>query len=158
MFKLFLIPVIICVVVQLIKVCLDLAKGRFSWTYATGYGGMPSSHAALVTSLATMMFITEGINSAAFAISLILAGVVIRDAFGLRGYLSQHSRVLNRLIKELPDEEEYKFPFLEERIAHTIAQLAIGGLLGIIFTLILLPIWPFFDLLLGNARICCGLY
>lgn len=158
MFKLFLIPIIVCVVVQLIKICLDLAKGRFNWTHATGYGGMPSSHAALVTSLATMMFLTEGVNSTAFAISLVLAGVVIRDAFGLRGYLSQHSRVLNRLIKELPDEEEYKFPFLEEQIAHTIAQLTIGGLLGIIFSLILLQIWPFFDFLWQGTRICCGLY
>jgi len=155
MFKLFLIPIIASVVVQLIKISLDLAKGRLTWTHATGYGGMPSSHAALVTSLATLMFLTEGINSTAFAISLVLAGVVIRDAFGLRGYLSQHSRVINRLIKELPDEEEYKFPFLEERIAHTIAQLTVGGILGIIFTFILLTVWPFFEIVIFGAQTCC---
>ena len=137
MFKLFLIPVIIAIIVQLIKVCLDLSRGQISWSHITGYGGMPSSHAALVTSLATIAALTEGLDSSAFAISLVLAIVVIRDAFGLRGYLSQHSKILNRLIRELPDAEEYKYPILEERIAHTSAQLIVGGLLGILFAWIL---------------------
>jgi acid phosphatase family membrane protein YuiD len=64
-----------------------------------------------------------------------LAFIVLRDALGLRGYLSQHARVLNKLIKELPDEAEYKFPILEERIAHTWLQLLIGAILGIILTI-----------------------
>lgn len=136
MIKIFLIPIIISLVVQAIKLAIDLFKKRFTWSHAFGYGGMPSSHAALVSSVATAIYLTEGLNTA-FALSVILAFVVIRDALGLRGYLSQHARVLNKLIKELPDEEEYKFPILEEQIAHTSLQLLLGAVLGVILTLLM---------------------
>ncbi|MDP2586722.1 MAG: divergent PAP2 family protein [Candidatus Komeilibacteria bacterium] len=134
--KYFLIPLIISVIVHGIKLVLDIAKGRFSWHKAGHYGGMPSSHAALVTSLATIIYLNQGL-SATFGLAVVLAIIVMRDAIGFRGYLSEHGRILNKLIKDLPDEEEYKYPVLQETIAHTWAQIAVGGLLGIILTLIL---------------------
>ena len=130
-----IVPIAVSLTVHIIKLLIGLGQGRFSWQRAGHYGGMPSSHAALVTSLATIVFLADGFSTA-FGISVILTIVVIRDAFGLRGYLSEHGRVLNKLIKDLPDEEEYKYPILEETIAHTWAQLIIGGLLGIMITLI----------------------
>ena len=136
MIKIFLIPIIISLIIHAIKMTIDLAKKRFTWSHAFGYGGMPSSHAALVGSLATAVFLADGIGIS-FAISVILAFVVVRDALGLRGYLSQHSRIINKLIKDLPDEEEFKYPVLEERIAHTSLQLFTGAILGIFFTLLL---------------------
>ena len=47
-------------------------------------GGMPSSHSALVSSLATATGRVTGIDSAAFAISLVLAVIVMYDAAGVR--------------------------------------------------------------------------
>lgn len=135
MLKIFLVPIIISLFVHGIKLIIDLNKKRFSWANAFGYGGMPSSHAALVGSLATAVYLVEG-ASVAFAISVVLAFIVLRDALGLRGYLSQHARIINKLIKDLPDEEEYKYPILEERIAHTRLQLLIGFILGIVLTLL----------------------
>lgn len=117
-----------------------MAKGNFNWHKSTHYGGMPSSHSALVTSLATAVYLAEGFGLA-FAVSVVLAVVVMRDTIGLRGYLSQHGRILNKLIKDLPDEEEYKYPVLEETIAHTWAQVVVGALLGIILTLVILPLF-----------------
>lgn len=131
----FAIPVAVSLMVHGIKLVLDLINGNFSWHKAAHYGGMPSSHAALVTSLATVVYWAQGL-SVSFGISVVLAIIVIRDAFGLRGYLSEHGRVLNKLIKDLPDDEEYKYPIMEETIAHTWAQLIIGGLLGIVITLL----------------------
>lgn len=135
MYKIFLYPIIISLVVHGIKMIIDLAKKRFSWSKAFGYGGMPSSHAALVASLATAVYLVDGMK-VAFAISVILAFIVMRDALGLRGYLSGHSRILNKLIKDLPDEEEYKYPVLEERISHTWLQIAAGVILGVVLTLL----------------------
>ncbi len=140
--KYFLIPIIISLVVHGIKLLLDLTKGRFNWHKATHYGGMPSSHAALVTSLATIIYLNQGL-SAAFGLSVILAIIVMRDAIGFRGYLSEHGRILNKLIKDLPDEEEYKYPVLQETIAHTGVQIAIGGLLGILLTITIYYIYYF---------------
>jgi hypothetical protein len=136
----FIVPIIVSLLVHGIKLLIDMAKGRFNWHKSTHYGGMPSSHSALVTSLATAVYLAEGAGLA-FAVAVVLAVVVMRDTIGLRGYLSQHGRILNKLIKDLPDEEEYKYPVLEETIAHTWAQVVVGALLGIILTLVLLPLF-----------------
>lgn len=133
--KYFLIPLIVSLIVHLLKLVIDLLKKRFSWHRAFGYGGMPSSHSALVSALATAIFLAEGL-SVTFGISVVLAVIVMRDTIGLRGYLSRHGKVLNKLIKDLPDEKEYKYPVLEETIAHTWLQVVIGAVLGIILTAI----------------------
>ena len=131
----FILPLAVSLFVHGIKLIVDGVRGQFSWHKAAHYGGMPSSHAALVTSLAAMVYLTDGFSTT-FGVSVILAIIVIRDAFGFRGYLSEHARILNKLIKDLPDDEEYKYPVAEETIAHTWAQLIVGGLLGIVITLL----------------------
>ena len=135
MYKLIFFPIIVSLIVHGIKILIDLSKKRFSWTKVFGYGGMPSSHAALVASLATAVYLVDGAK-VAFAISVVLAMIVIRDAVGLRSYLTNHARIINKLIKDLPDEEEYKYPILQERIAHTWLQLLVGAILGVFLTLL----------------------
>jgi hypothetical protein len=51
-------------------------------------GGMPSSHSALVTGLATATGRIDGLGSAMFAIAFVLAAIVMYDAAGVR---RQHS-------------------------------------------------------------------
>ena len=131
---LFIIPLAVMVVTQAIKMVVEYSKGTFSWSHVNGYGGMPSSHAALVTSLAYTLCYFEGPASPAFAVSLILFAVVLRDALGLRYQLGVHGTVINRLIKELPDREEYKFPVLGERMGHTLPEAAAGIVVGLFLT------------------------
>lgn len=133
--KYFIVPLVISLIIHGLKLLLDLIKGRFSWHKAGHYGGMPSSHASLVTSLATIIYLNQGL-SPAFGLSVVLAIIVMRDAIGFRGYLSEHGRILNKLIKDLPDEEEYKYPVVQETIAHTWAQITVGGLLGVLLALL----------------------
>lgn len=131
---LFIIPLAVMLVTQGIKMAIEYSKGTFSWSHVSGYGGMPSSHAALVTSLAYTMGYFEGITSPAFALSLILFAVVLRDALGIRYQLGVHGTVLNRLIKELPDREEYKFPILTERLGHSLPEVSAGIVVGFLLT------------------------
>ena len=132
-----IIPIIVLITSQALKLATDGIKGNFDLrNLFISYGGMPSSHSALVTSLATIVYLLEGF-SVAFAISAILAVIIMRDAIGLRGLLSSHGRILNKLIKDLPDEEEYKYPVMEETVAHTISQIAVGAILGVIITFLL---------------------
>lgn len=136
-YKLILIPLIILVIVQTIKIIIDLSKGNFSWNVFLNYGGMPSGHTALVISTATIIGIYTNWNSPVFLLSAILALLVIRDAIGFRMQLSEHAKILNKLIKELPDDKEYKYPYSPERIGHTFSQVITGGLIGLILTFIL---------------------
>ncbi|MBU1036664.1 divergent PAP2 family protein [Patescibacteria group bacterium] len=135
MYKVLILPILISLLVHSFKLLIDLAKKRFSWSKAVGYGGIPSSHAALVASVSTSIYLLQGF-SIPFALSLILASIILKDAIGLRGYLTTHAKILNKLIKDLPDEEEFKYPVLEERIGHTWLQLLVGVILGIALTLL----------------------
>jgi len=131
------VPFLALISAQIIKVIIDAIQGKFSWRDFNHYGGMPSSHAAMVAALATETGTLFGFNTAVFAISLAFAFLIIRDAIGLRQELGYHSKILNMLIKDLPDYKEEKYPFLEERLGHTYLQAFIGMILGIIIALII---------------------
>lgn len=139
-YKIFIIPIIALIASQLLKIIIEAINGDFSWKNLDKYGGMPSSHSAFVISLLVVMGYTEGINSPAFSIAFVLATLTMRDATGLRHYLSNHSKVINLLIKKLPDKEELDFPHIEERLGHTKTQVFSGVIFGIIISFILLKI------------------
>jgi hypothetical protein len=136
-FKIILIPFIALITAQLIKVIIDSIKGEFSWKNFNSYGGMPSSHSAMVSALAMEIGLQAGFKSIYFALALILAFLIIRDAVGLRQMLGKHGQVLNMLIKDLPDYQEDKYPYLEERLGHTYLQALAGIILGVIVALII---------------------
>jgi len=136
-YQLILIPFLALIIAQLLKVIIDAFKGEFSWRNFNNYGGMPSSHSALVAALCTVVFLQEGWDSTAFAISLVFAFLIVRDAVGLRRYLGNHGKNINKLIKDLPDNKEAEYPYLEERLGHTYWQALAGIIIGIVIALIL---------------------
>lgn len=134
-YKIVLIPFIALIIAQLIKVIIDARKGEFSWSNFNRYGGMPSSHSAMVAALCTEIGTQLGFNSVSFAISLAFSFLIIRDAVGLRMHLGNHGRIINMLIKDLPDYKEDKYPYLEQRLGHTYLQALVGICLGIIIAI-----------------------
>lgn len=140
-YQLFLIPLLIMVINQVVKVLLEVRKGKFSWPVILSYGGMPSSHAAVVTSLTYALGYYEGLESPSFAISLVLALLILRDATGIRWQLGNNSKVINRLIKELPDDREYTFPILNERFGHRNIEVFFGIIVGLLGAMLLVKIW-----------------
>ncbi len=94
-------------------------------------GGMPSSHSALVMSLATATGRVAGVDSAAFAISLVLAAIVMYDAAGVRRAVSIQARLLNQMIDEAFQGKPFAEQRLRELIGHTPTQVIVGALLGV---------------------------
>lgn len=94
-------------------------------------GGMPSSHSALVTGLATATGRVMGLDSAAFAITVVLASIVMYDAAGVRRAVSIQARILNQMIDEAFQGHPFAEKRLRELIGHTPIQVFVGGLLGI---------------------------
>jgi uncharacterized protein len=130
------IPIVAWVISQGLKlVFLLIQRKPLDLRYLVS-GGMPSSHSAVVCALATTVALTQGLNSAPFAIAMILALIVITDAVGVRRSVGQQSAVLNRIMQELrlrrPVTELGRD--LKEFIGHTQFQVIIGGLLGIIIS------------------------
>jgi len=138
-------PVIAWVVAQLLKVIVTLAHDkRLDLRLLVGSGGMPSSHSALVSALATAVALVSGLGSAAFAVATILALVVMYDSAGVRQSVGRQAVVLNRIIDEL----RFRRPIVElerdlrELIGHTSFQVITGGAIGIIVAWLWVTLFP----------------
>lgn len=116
-------------VAQLCKLLIELiAHHRLDWERLTGDGGMPSGHSATVTALAVAALLQYGAASFQFAISAVLAIIVMHDAMGARWQAGQHARTINELLLKLSDTPPEQL--LEEFLGHTPLQVACGALLG----------------------------
>lgn len=94
-------------------------------------GGMPSSHSALVASLATSVGIVEGIGSTIFIVTLALALIVIRDSLGVRRSSGLQARSLNQLGKEISDRLDLPYLPVKEIQGHAPLEVLVGTFLGI---------------------------
>ncbi|MDR1446598.1 MAG: divergent PAP2 family protein [Treponema sp.] len=93
-------------------------------------GGMPSSHAALVVSMAAAVAFAEGINSNLFVVSVFFALVVMRDAMGVRRSSGLQGRVLNSLGRQTAEKLGIEFHSIKEVLGHAPLEVAVGGLFG----------------------------
>jgi hypothetical protein len=117
---------------QLIKLIINYVQTRkIDFHYLVSSGNMPSAHCALVTALATTIGISEGLDSAIFAISGVLAMIVIYDAATVRHTVGQQSTILNRILDDFfrPDDPIQKR--MREFMGHTRLEVIVGVLLGI---------------------------
>ncbi len=120
------------VIAQVSKTIYELIRYRtLRFRPMVSSGGMPSSHAAVVTSLATATGRVTGIESADFAITLVLAAIVMYDAAGVRRAVSIQARILNQMIDEAFQGKPFAEKRLRELIGHTPIQVIVGGILGI---------------------------
>ena len=79
--KVLMIPLMVLLITQVFKTIYFSIKNRKIDLFTLiPTGGLPSSHSALVASLATVIFKTNGVRSTEFAISVILAIIVMYDA------------------------------------------------------------------------------
>jgi len=119
-------------IAQLTKTVYELIRYReLRLSRLVSAGGMPSSHSALVMGLATATGRIAGFESAVFAISLVLAVIVMYDAAGVRRAVSIQARILNQMIEEAFQGKPFAEKRLRELIGHTPTQVIVGGLLGI---------------------------
>lgn len=138
---------------QAVKVPLEfLATRKFDVRLAFSTGGMPSSHSAAVTSLATAVGISEGFSSTFFAISFVLAVIVMFDATGVRRHAGEQAIAINRLVedwntfmseaKKWPKKEQQeKQQKLKELLGHQPIEVFFGALTGIIIAIIMYGIY-----------------
>ncbi|MBQ5587168.1 MAG: divergent PAP2 family protein [Selenomonadales bacterium] len=116
---------------QIIKTVLVYRKTKeLDLERLFGSGGMPSSHTAFVVAMATAAAMVEGLASSTFALSFILASIVMYDAAGVRQAAGQQARVLNRLIKQLRSEHILPERELKELLGHTPLEVLVGAVLG----------------------------
>ena len=127
------VPFLVWFCIQVFKVVYELiTTKKFNFKRIIGAGGMPSSHSAVVTCLATLIGKSEGTDSIMFAMATIFAMVVMYDAAGVRRAAGKQAHLLNKII-ETPGltgvEVQEK---LVEVLGHTPLQVIVGATLGIV--------------------------
>jgi uncharacterized protein len=114
-----------------------LLNGKLNWHTLVETGGMPSSHASMVTALASGVGLEAGWESSSFAIAAVFAIIVMYDAAGVRWAASEQARVLNRLTDGAFSEEEQpaKLP-LKEMLGHRPLEVLVGSIVGVTVALL----------------------
>lgn len=150
----FLVAMIGWAVAQLVKAVIYGIKYKtVKLERLFGSGGMPSSHSSTVCALVITVYRMEGITSAVFGLSLIVAMITMYDAMGVRRAAGLHAKQINRLrqiveeideevlddLDEKMDDEEAdpeETKELKEFLGHTPLEVIFGALLGIIIGIV----------------------
>jgi acid phosphatase family membrane protein YuiD len=115
-------PLITWITVGPIKFLINSIRAR-RWAFnLVGNGGFPSNHSAVVSSMATLIALREGIGHPAFGVAVTLCFIVIIDANSLRQHVGRQAAAINRLAGEAAGHT-----WLRERMGHTVVEI-IGGL------------------------------
>ncbi len=121
---------------QFIKTIIGLFSGKIHSLKALAEslfwrtGGFPSSHTALVTTLATCVGFRSGVSSDVFMLSFCFLMVTIRDALGVRRASGLQAKKLNELGNELSDKKMISYKPIKEILGHRPMEVAFGAILG----------------------------
>lgn len=122
---------------QLLKMLINAFTLKdWDWSRLVGDGGMPSGHSATVTALATASLLQYGLSSFQFAVTAVLAIVVMHDACGVRLEAGKHAKSINELFA-LMGQPTAPEQVLQELLGHTPLQVAAGAVLGVLVALLL---------------------
>ncbi|GLC89727.1 divergent PAP2 family protein [Lysinibacillus piscis] len=133
---------------QFVKIPIHFLMTRqIQWGLFTSTGGMPSSHSAAVTALATAIAYETGLDSPVFAVAAMFAIIVMYDASGVRYQAGQHAAILNQLRKDfqtlLHDLKKWpqmdgqeKMEELKTLLGHKRSEVFFGALTGIIIGIV----------------------
>jgi len=119
-------PLLTWLVVGPIKFLINSARQR-RWAFnLVGNGGFPSNHSAVVSSMATLIALREGMDHPAFGVAVTLAFIVMIDANSLRQHVGRQASAINRIASAAAGHTQ-----LRERMGHTLIEISGGICTGI---------------------------
>ncbi|MCM8780168.1 MAG: divergent PAP2 family protein [Candidatus Omnitrophica bacterium] len=133
-----LITLIVWLSTQFIKVILSaLREKKFDFRWFIGTGGMPSSHAAGASALATSIGLSQGFDSVIFALAATFGVVVFFDAQGVRRATGRQAHILNQIMEDIYFRGKIQEKRLRELIGHTPLEVIFGIIIGVLLAIIL---------------------
>jgi len=135
--KIFMVTLSSWVIAQSIKVVIGvIQEKRFDFRWFVGTGGMPSSHSAGASCLATAVGINYGFDSVYFALAAAFSIVVMFDAQGVRRATGRQARILNRIMDDIYWKGKIREGRLRELVGHTPLEVIMGFILGILIAVV----------------------
>ncbi|MDR2524398.1 MAG: divergent PAP2 family protein [Candidatus Nomurabacteria bacterium] len=112
-------------VANLTKVVISAVRNKkLSQKPAFATGGMPSAHTAPAVALTTAVGLREGVDSAIFALALVLAVVIMVDAVHARRAVGEQGVALQKLLSKTDQK-----PYLAR--GHKPLEVLVSALIGI---------------------------
>jgi acid phosphatase family membrane protein YuiD len=140
--EILIITLTVWAIAQTMKVFLGvLRERRFNFRWFIGTGGMPSSHAAGATAMATVCGLHTGFDSVVFALAAVFALVTMFDAQGVRRSTGQQAEILNKILDDIYWRGRIESNRLVELIGHTPIQVLIGALMGASLAILFHILW-----------------
>lgn len=118
-------PFLAWLVAGCLKFLINSIKAKQLAFGLIGYGGLPSNHSAIVSSMVALIAFKEGVNTSAFGVALTLAFIVLLDANSLRQAVGKHAVAINKLA-----EHDMSLKKLRERMGHTKIEILAGVIVG----------------------------
>ena len=135
--KIFMTTLSAWIIAQTVKVTIGVVRQKkFDFRWFVGTGGMPSSHAAGASCLATAVGLEYGFNSVYFALAAAFALVVMFDAQGVRRASGKQARILNKITEDIYWQGRIDESRLRELIGHTPFEVIVGFLLGVLIAIL----------------------
>lgn len=136
--KAVVIPFLLWFAIQIFKTVTDLIRyKKFDVKRIMGAGGMPSSHTAVVCSVATCMGFEYGLDSGIFALSVAFAFIVMYDAAGVRRAAGKQAKILNKILQTPGLSKVEIQEKLTEALGHTPIQVIVGAIIGILVPILM---------------------
>ena len=133
------------VLALILKLPLEYLRTKeWNWSLLISTGGMPSSHAAVVTAAAIGIGHYAGFDTPLFGLAFAIAMVVVYDATNIRRQAGFHAQQINRIVKEVVFERVKpidEFEELREVLGHSPIEALGGILLGVLVNLIVWHFW-----------------
>ncbi len=115
------------------KILIELVRvKRLNWYLLIASGGMPSSHTAIITAVATSIGLAYGFDSALFALAAVVSLVVMYDASGVRRQAGRHAMLINTIIENIEDTGIKLDRKLKTLLGHSPIEVLAGAILGIL--------------------------
>ena len=137
-----MITLLVWAIAQGMKVFFGIIREkRFNFKWFIGTGGMPSSHAAGATALATICGMDQGFDSVSFALAAVFALVTMFDAQGVRRSTGLQAEILNKIMEDFYWKGKIEADRLLELIGHSPLQVIIGSFLGLVLACLFYRAW-----------------
>lgn len=132
------VPLVVWAIAQFLKFTIAAFRGTIDFRYLYGSGGMPSVHAAVVTSLAVTSLLVDGAHSAIFGLTAIFAAIVMYDSFGVRRSAGEQAVAINAILDSMEkDRLDHPRMRLREILGHKPLEVSVGAVLGLFLGAIL---------------------
>lgn len=130
-----LVPAVAWLLSQVLKYILKSLKfsslKNVSYLYSSG--DMPSSHASLIVSLLAVIGVRQGVDSSMFGVVSVMAVIVLYDALNVRRSVGEQASMLKKVLAKIGSKEAF---YVAK--GHTVAEVLVGSLLGLITALLML--------------------